>query len=152
ADGAFVYLAALRDNAVTVLSRDAATGALGFVHSVVHGGSVLGLEEVVRLALSPDGMQLYALGRRSNAIVTLSRDAVTGQLGLVRSRSKDAPGLVNLGQPSGIAVSADRAQVYVTASGGNAVIAFDRNGSAGDADFGKLTLKHSYVNGLAGVS
>ena len=49
ADGAFVYPAALRDNAVTVLSRDAATGAfLGFVHSVVHGGSVLGLEEVVR--------------------------------------------------------------------------------------------------------
>ncbi|MEB2315756.1 MAG: beta-propeller fold lactonase family protein [Xanthomonadaceae bacterium] len=152
ADGAFVYLAALRDNAVTVLSRDAATGALGFVHSVVHGGSVLGLEEVVRLALSPDGMQLYALGRRSNAIVTLSRDAVTGQLGFVRSQSKDAPGLLNLVQPSGIAVSADGAQVYVTASGGNAVIAFDRNGSAGDADFGKLTLKHSYVNGLAGVS
>ena len=92
-------------------------------------------------------MQLYALGRRSNAIVTLSRDAVTGQLGFVRSQSKDAPGLLNLVQPSGIAVSADGAQVYVTASGGNAVIAFDRNGSAGDADFGKLTLKHSYVNG-----
>jgi DNA-binding beta-propeller fold protein YncE len=151
-DGAFVYVAALRDNAVTVLSRDVATGTLGFVHSLVHGGTVLGLEEVVRLALSPDGAHLYALGRKSNAIVTLGRDSGTGQLTFVRSQSKDAPGLLNLVQPSGIAVSADGAQVYVSAIGGNAVIALDRNGNSGDADFGKLTVKASYVNGLAGVS
>lgn len=152
ADGAFVYLAALRDNAVTVLSRDTGTGALGFVHSMVHGGSVAGLEEVVRLALSPDGAQLYALGRKSNAIVTLSRDAVTGQLGFVRSQNKDAPGLLSLVRPSGIAVSGDGAQVYVTARDGNAVIVLDRNGNSGDADFGKLTVKASYVDGLAGIS
>ncbi len=152
ADGAFVYLAALRDNAVTVLSRDTASGALGFVHSLVHGGTVLGLEEVVRLALSPDGAQLYALGRKSNAIVTFSRDSTTGQLAFVRSQNKDAPGLLGLLRPSGIAISADGAQVYVSARDGNSVIVLDRNGNPGDADFGKLAVKASYVDGLAGVS
>ncbi len=152
ADGAFLYVAALRDNAVTVLSRDVATGALGFVHSVAHGGTVSGLEEVVRLALSPDGAQLYALGRKSNAIVTLSRDPATGQLAFVRAQNKDAPGLLRLIRPSGIVLSSDGAQVYVTARDGNAVIVLDRNASAGDPDFGKLTVKASYVDGLAGIS
>lgn len=152
ADGAFVYVAALRDNAITVFSRDAASGTLGFVHAVVNGSAISGMEEVMRLALSPDDAQLYALGRKSNAIVTFTRDATTGQLAFVRSQNKDAPGLARLVRPSGIAISPDGAQVYVTARDGNAVIAFDRNADNGDADFGKLAVKASYADGLAGVS
>lgn len=156
-DGAFVYIAAEKDNAITVLARDAVTGVLTFqqniVQGVMQGGvQVQGLQEAARLAISPDGAHVYALGRASNAIATFSRDATTGQITFVRALTNASPGMAAFSRPGGLAVSPDGKQVYATARFGNALLAFDRNATAGDADFGKLSLKTAYVDGLAGIS
>lgn len=151
-DGAFLYVAARSDNAVTVLARDAGDGTLAFVHSLTHGGAVQGLEDVVRLAISPDGAHLYAIGRTSSAVAVLGRDASTGQVAFAQAFTRQSPGLVALNNPNGIALSPDGAQVYVTSRMGNAVIVFDRNTATAHADFGKLAHKASHADGLAGIS
>ena len=141
-DGLHAYATSDSRGAVVHFQRDPGTGVLSPVSSytvATTGFEQARLKGLQDIRISADGAFVYLAALRDNAVTVLSRDAATGAL-------------LNLVLPSGISVSAEGAQVYVTASGGNAVIAFDRNGSAGDADFGKLTLKHSYVNGLAGVS
>lgn len=155
-DGAFVYVAAEKDNAITVLTRDVASGVLTFQQSVVQGVtqgalSVQGLQEAVRLAISPDGAHLYALGRASHAIATFSRDATTGQITFVRALTNTAPGMGAFSRPAGLVVSPDGKQVYATARFGNALFVFDRNTTTSDADFGKLALKAAHADGLLGM-
>lgn len=147
-DGGFLYVAARGDSAVTVLARNAGDGTLAFVHSLTGEGA----DDVVRLALSPDGKHVYAVGRTSSTLAAFSRDAGTGQIALAHALTRQTPGVGALNQPNGIAVSPDGAQVYVTARIGNAVIAFDRNTDPAHAQFGRLTHKTSYANGLNGVS
>lgn len=155
ADGRFLYVAATGSDAITVLERDVDTGALSYGQSLVHqqvqgAAQVQGLDDVVRLALSPDGGQLYALGRASNAVVTLQRDALTGMLNYSAVLASNAPGLAKLLQPTGMVVSPDGAQVYVTARGGNALMVFNRQDSA-SADPGKLSVASVLENGVGNI-
>ena len=157
ADGRFLYVAASASDSVTVLSRDVDSGVLGFAQTLTHQATqgavqVQGLDEVVRLALSPDGAHLYALGRASNAIATFARDAGSGLLTYQRVLASNAPGLGALSQPNGIAVAPNGAQVYVTARFGNAVFAFDRNADSAHAGFGQLALKAAHIDGLLGIT
>lgn len=151
-DGRFIYVAAYGSDAVTMLERDVDTGVLSFGQSLVHQqpqGSVQvqGLDDVVRLALSPDGAQLYALGRTSNSVATFQRDAETGMLNYSAVLASNAPGLSKLIQPSGIAVAPDGAQVYVTARGANALVVFNRQDSS-TGDPGKLSVNSVLENGV----
>lgn len=152
ADGNFAYVVALEDNAVTVFSRDAASGDLGFVESIVQGGPVDGMQKPFRLAISPDDAQVYVLGRDSNAVVTFNRDASTGQLEFAGKIAKDAGGLSKLISPSGIAITPDGSQVFVTARSGNALLSFDREQDAGSADFGQLSQRAVQAAGPGGVA
>ncbi len=149
-DGSFLYLAAMDDNAITVLARNATDGSLGFVQSLVHGGTVVGMKKPVRLAISPDGAQVYVLARESNALTRFGRDAATGQLSFAGSLDQSAPGLGKLVSPQGIAISPDGAHVYVTARMGNALIGFDRNGNSTSPDYGKLSVRQTLASGLNG--
>lgn len=151
-DGGFVYVAARGDNAVTVLARDPGDGTLAFVHSLAHGGAVQGLEDVVRLAVSPDGAHVYAIGRTSSSVAAFGRDAATGEIAFAHALTRQSPALGALNQPNGIVVSPDGAQVYVTSRMGNAVIAFDRIADSAHADFGRIAHKATHVDGLGGIS
>lgn len=155
ADGGFVYVAAMGSNAITVLARDSNSGALTFVESVAQGGGVEGLNKPHRLVISPDanGAQVYVLGRDSNSVVTFQRDPATGKLGYVGNiNPQTATIFERLLSPSGIAVSPDGAQVYVTARMGNALFVLDRNSNTTSADFGKLTMQTSLANGIHGLN
>lgn len=151
-DGGFVYVAARDDDAVTVMARDPGDGTLSFVHSLTHGGAVQGLDDVVRLAISPDGAHVYAVGRSTSSVAGFSRDAVTGQIAFAHAMNRQSPGLGALNQPNGIAVSPDGAQVYVTSRMGNATLAFDRNTDSAHSNFGRLSHKASYADGLNGIT
>lgn len=153
-DGQYVYVAAMGSNAVTVLKRDVNDGSLAFVESIVPGGAVEGLNKPHRLAISPDagGAQVYVLGRDSNSVITFQRAAATGQLTYIRSLNDTMPGLERLQSPSGIAVTPDGVQVYVTARMGNALFVLDRNSNTTSVDFGKLSVKESLTHGLNGLN
>ncbi|MCX7557226.1 beta-propeller fold lactonase family protein [Xanthomonadaceae bacterium JHOS43] len=152
ADGGFIYVAARGDSAMTVLARDPGDGTLTFVHSLANGGQIQGLDDVVRLVLSPDGKHVYAVGRSSNSIGAFVRDGSTGEVSFAQALSRQSPGMQSLSQPNGIAISPEGTQVYVTSRMGNAVLAFDRNTDTAHANYGRLTFKTSYTDGLNGIT
>lgn len=150
-DGAYLYVVAMDDDAVTVLARDGVDGSLSFVQSLVNGESLSGMKKPFRLALDPAGAHVYVLARESNAVVALARDAGTGQLGFASSVAQAAGGLQKLDRPNGIAVSPGGAQVLVTADS-NALLVFDRERDPASAEFGKLSLRHTLDNGPGGIA
>ncbi len=77
ADGRFLYAAAYNARAVSVLSRDAESGKLAMVDSLVDPES---LDGVTALRLSPDNRYAASAAFRSNAVTLFSRDTETGKL------------------------------------------------------------------------
>ncbi len=148
-DGTYLYVAAAgTSNAITVFSRDSASGKLTFVQSVTNstmGGT--GLTNVTNIAIAPDGKHLYATSRGDNAVVVFTRNASTGQLSLVEIQKDGAGGVNYLGGASAVAISPDNVRVYVTAATDNALTVFARN-----TDTGALTLLSSQVEGQNGVT
>ncbi len=151
ADGLYLYVAAMTDNAVTVLARNPADGNLSFVESQVQGGAISNLKKPFRLAISADGAQVYVLAQESGAVVRFNRASSTGQLSFVGSIDQTQPNLSALSSPGGIVMSPDGAQVYVTARMGNALLSFDRDTTVASPDFGKLTWRSTHAGGPAGI-
>ncbi len=154
-DGKDVYLNAKHGNAIGAFDRNAATGALTLkagAAACISNAPIPGQSCVVaagyvdspmQLALSSDGSTLYAVSGNNTTtnrtIVGFTRNTATGAL----TRSADLGGCfaaVALGNctilgsllssPSGLAVSPDGRNLYVSDSGANALLAFDRT-SAG---------------------
>lgn len=153
----FLYVAALNDDAVTVLSRNIGDGSLGFVQSRVNGQSyggvtVQGMDEAVKVAVSPDGQHVYALGRASNAVAAFTRDPADGSLIFLHALNNTSPGLSALSRPQGLVVSADGAQIYVSARFGNAVFVLNRDAASGSGQFGRISAAQANVDGLLGVT
>jgi DNA-binding beta-propeller fold protein YncE len=139
-DGRHVYVAALRSDAVAVLARDAATGAL------TETGSFGGLPAVNGVAVSPDGRNLYATVLDADVVGVFSRDAATGAIALLPGAAgcvsellpddedADAPACtaaVALERPYDVVVSPDGRHVYVTSSRSDAVASFARDPATG---------------------
>jgi len=89
-DGDHVYVAASVADAVAVLDRDEATGALtqsatrrGCIgQGGLDGGCAVGrgFDEVWGVALSPDGRNLYAVSSKVNMLAAVARNRSTGRL------------------------------------------------------------------------
>jgi DNA-binding beta-propeller fold protein YncE len=156
-DEDFLYVTAWRDDAITVLSRDTTDGSLGFVQSRVNGQSyggvtVQGMDEAVKVAVTPDGQHVYALGRASNAVVAFTRDPADGTLTYLHMLSSGSPGMSALSRPQGLVISDDGAQVYVSARFGNAVFVLNRDTSSSSGQYGRMSMAEAHVDGLLGVS
>src|SRR5438876_814120 len=81
-----------------------------------------GLAGINAVAVSPDGMNVYATGGADDALATFMRDATTGTLTFLGAE----PGLNG---PQAIAISPDGAYLYVAS--GNAVVVFARDPASG---------------------
>jgi DNA-binding beta-propeller fold protein YncE len=139
-DGRHVYAAAGRASAILVLTRSSKTGALhpvGCVSETGSGGACLdgaGLWEVTSLAVSPDGLSVYATAAGSDSVVAFARDPETGalsELGCLSSSDPDCNTATALRGAYGVAVSPDGRSVYVAALWDDAVAAFARDPSSG---------------------
>lgn len=155
-DNRFLYVAGFVDDTINVFSRDTKTGELLRVQTVEGGRSgVLGLRQVLRLLLSLDGKQLYALGNGDHTLVTFSRNPKTGMIELVDILQDDAAGLPvpgtdvvtteqieqaticdGLAYPFDMSMSPDGKFVYVASFGDSAISVFKR-----DQHSGALTQK-----------
>ena len=148
-DGKTVYASSFRSDAVAVLRRNRATGAL--TQAKGRSGCVSGRAETtgctaVRaldgpdvVAVSPDGANVYVGSFLGNAIAVFDRDAASGALsqlggsgGCIAARATEgcATGLA-LNAPEGMAVSGDGNTVYVASAVSDAVVVLARNGSTG---------------------
>ncbi len=145
-DGKHVYAAALTDGAVTVFSRNSATGELALVEAIVNGGGVNGLGGAMSTAVSPDGDHVYVGSRSDDAVVAFSRNSVTGALTFIAFYQNLAFPIVGLDGVESITLSPDGAHLYAAAETDQALAAFSR-----DASTGELTFIEAYFDGANGV-
>ncbi|MEM9293474.1 MAG: Ig-like domain-containing protein [Acidobacteriota bacterium] len=157
ADGNHVYTAARADNAVNVFRRDPATGELTFIEDIQDGDPGADrLQQVVKVALSCDGKNLYAVAISDSAITVFDRDdnpvsATYGQLTPVQIIRDGVPDAMNDGLDSveDLRVSADDRHVF-TASGressDHAIVTFSR-----DPATGLLTHRDALFDGTNGA-
>ena len=153
-DGRHVYVAARNDNAVSVFSRNPATGALTFVEIQQDGvGGVDGLANATFVTLSSDGRHVYVAASADNAVAVFSRDWNTGALTFVEFQQDGVGGVDGLGLATTTAVSSDGRHVYVSSSFDNAVAVFSRNSATGALTFVELQQDGvGSVDGLGGGS
>lgn len=98
------------------------------------------------VAVSPDDNYVYVAAHGDSTVAVFSRDATTGVLTFVERQEDGAGGVMNMGEPTGIAVSPDGGCLYVTSATDHAVVVFSRNPVTGT-----LTFVESQKNGVGGV-
>jgi DNA-binding beta-propeller fold protein YncE len=153
-DGRNVYVAASGSDSIAVFDRSRTTGALsqpkgkaGCVASVIGKakgaqgcGLAIGLDGPDSVAVSPDGMNVYATSRGGASVVTFHRNRLTGRL---RQLPPSASGCISglpipgcttgrgIKWPDVVVVSPDGKNVYVGDFAGSGVTSFSRAGKAG---------------------
>jgi DNA-binding beta-propeller fold protein YncE len=147
-NGKNVYVAASKSNAIAIFRRNARTGGLGQLGGVRGciaakgaGGcaTAVGLSGPNSVAVSPDGRNVYATSRGSNAITVFRRDRSSGALTQLPVGAGCISGLPvpactrgrALVAPDVVVVSPDGKNVYVGSFFGNAVAVFGRDRSSG---------------------
>jgi DNA-binding beta-propeller fold protein YncE len=144
ADGRNAYVASEKSNSLGIFDRDPATGALtqkpgraGCVSEDGSGGACedgMGLLTASRVVVSPDGKNVYVASQASNAIAIFDRDPATGALaqkpgtaGCVSQMGGVCEKARALEAPRELAISPDGKNLYVAASGSDAVAVFERD-------------------------
>jgi DNA-binding beta-propeller fold protein YncE len=142
-----VYATSLGSDAVTVFSRNSATGALtqatdgsGCIANATTTGCTTGraLDGADVVAVSPDGNNVYVGAFFDNAVAVFDRDPSTGAL----TQPDDDSGCIvdpingcthgfGLAAPEGMAISADGNNVYVATAVSNALVVLDRDPATG---------------------
>jgi len=147
-DGKNVYIAASKSDSIAVFGRSAKKGTLsqaaGAAGCIAAGGAegcatAVGLDTPNSVAVSPDGMNVYATSKKSGSITTFSRDPSTGALSQLFGRAgclatQSLPGCEPVRALAGadvVVVSPDGENVYVGAFFGNAVATFTRDPDTG---------------------
>ena len=87
--------------------------------------SVVALNNVAQVRVSPDGQFVYALDDIGNHLTVLSRDGF-GKLTVVQTLTENSNGITGLASASDVTSSADNQFVYVTAANDNSVAVFQR--------------------------
>jgi DNA-binding beta-propeller fold protein YncE len=147
-NGKNVYVASSRSDAIAIFSRNSSTGALaqprGAAGCVAVKGasgcaSAVGLNSPNSVAVSPDGLNVYATSRASNTVSVFRRNRSSGALtqlpaGAGCISGLPVPNCANgraLVAPDVVIVSPDGKSVYVGSFFGNAVASFERSRSSG---------------------
>lgn len=146
-DGKNVYVASSKSDAIAIFKRNPRTGTLtqppgtGGCVALKGGGcaTAVGLDGPNSLAVSPDGLSVYATSRGSNTISVFQRNRSSGALTQLPGAAGCTSGLPvpvcasgrALVGPDVVVVSPDGANVYVGSFFGNAVAVFDRDHASG---------------------
>ncbi len=108
------------------------------------------LDDVRGLAMSPDGVQLYATGLASNSVAVFTRDPNSGSLTFLQALHDGSGGVDGLYGARGITVTADGKHVYVASISAGAVALFSRAPLTGELSF--VTAYHDGVDGMDGLA
>ena len=122
--GETIYVAGPEDNSLAIFDRNTTTGALAYSNMVQSADDLTEVEDV---AVSADGEKVYAVGPGSLAI--FDRDS-SGSLTSRGVLKQGVSGVGGLEEPTGVAVSSDGQNVYVS-DNTDGVTTFRRNASGG---------------------
>ena len=142
-----VYVASPGSNSIILFSRNSFTGRLLQMKTYTDNeNGIDGLSQVYDLAISPDGLHIYAAGEADDSVAVFSRDTTNGLLTFIENHKDDMFGVRGLDGASGILVSPDGNNVYAAGTNDDQIVIFDRH-----AYLGTLTFKESITDGVAGV-
>ena len=120
---------------------DGQSNQLTFVEAISND-EIDGLDGAATVTLSPDGNFVYAASQNDDAIVTFSRDALTGELTFVEARSDSDSGIDGLDGAISVTASPDGKFVYAASFRDDAIATFAR-----DEVTGKLTFVEAIFDG-----
>ena len=147
-DGRNVYATSVGSNTVVSFRRNPSSGALtqlaggaGCTANAGRPGCVTGraIDGPDAISISPNGENVYVAASLGSSVAVFTRDPSTGALAqpsdttgcLVETATAGCTTGLALGEPEGVMVSPDGANVYVAAPGSNAVDTFARDSSTG---------------------
>ena len=146
--GDHLYAASSDFDAISVYSRDAATGNLSFIELHQKGvNDVAGISDVRSIIVTADGKFVYAAGRSSDAVAVFSRDVTNGTLTFVASYSNEDAAVSGLDQVNRLSLSPDGKNLYATGGRDDALVVFNR-----DETTGMLTFLEKQQNGENGLT
>ncbi len=144
-DDRFLYVAGSQSDTLVVMSRDPIAGTLTPIDLVIDNrDGVDGLNQVLGLAISPDGVHLYAAAYSDNAVSVFARGADSGRLEFVEALHDDEGALEGA---SAVSVAPNGLAVFVAAFDAASLVTFDRN----PAD-GKIAIAQRHRNRFSGVT
>ena len=112
-----------------------------------------GLAYADSVAISPDGIHVYAAGRDDNALAVFRRDVSNGRLNFLESLKDGVDGVDGLQGVCGVTVSPDGRNVYAAGYAENAVAVFSRDLATGLLAFQQVLKDgEGRVDGLAGAA
>ena len=145
-NGRNVYVGSFDDDAVATFKRNRDTGKLRFANAKFDGqGGVEGLDGAFEVSASPDAGSVYVASENDSAVAAFKRKR-DGTLRFINAKF-DGQGGAKLDYATGLQVSPDSRNVYVSAAHDNAVDTFKRN-----RDTGKLKFVNAKVDGKGGVN
>ncbi|MDZ4779578.1 MAG: beta-propeller fold lactonase family protein [Planctomycetia bacterium] len=156
-DGLHVFVTGNGDSALAVFSRNAADGKLTFFARIKdndqnNGKPVDALFGAWNVTVSPDNKHVYVTANVDDAVSVFERNATTGELKFLQT-VRDGVSTVNgIDGASGILVSPDGLQVYVTGDVDDAVAIFRRDPTTGLLTFLRKLSQADGVPGLDGAA
>jgi 6-phosphogluconolactonase (cycloisomerase 2 family) len=126
---------------------------VGFYAMVKDGlAGVDGLAYADAVAISPDGLQIYAAGRDDNAVAVFRRDLRRGALNFLQVLKEGDDGCQGLAGVRHLAVSPDGKNVYAAGYADNSLVVFTRDLATGLLAFQQVLQDNvKGVDGLEGV-
>lgn len=148
-DGTRVYVAGGVDDAIAVFLRNRSSGLLSFGDDVRDGLGADGLDGAAAVAVSPDGMHVYAAGFDDDAIGICEFAQGLDLLRYVAVQRDGVAGVDGLAGAGSVAVSPDGVHVYATGFEDDALAVFARDPAGGGLTF--LGGERDGVGGVDGI-
>ena len=132
ADGRFLYVASEFENAIHVLARDTGTastrGSLSLASSIRQSDAgVTGLVGVSSLAITADGVNLYASSQSGDTVAWFVRDSIDGRLRFAGLRTNLAAGVEGLDGAGNMVVDDALGQLFIAGTGDATIAQFQRS-------------------------
>ncbi len=143
-DGADVYVVGYFGNGLAAFHRNADTGRLEFLQSLI--GADFGLMGPNAIAGSADGKHLYVSSFIEDGVSVFAR-AADGRVGYLETERDGVGGVVGLFKPTSVTVTPDDSQVLALSGSDNSLVVFGRN-----KDSGLLTYQQTVQDGVDGVT
>ena len=151
-DNEHVYVAGEISDSVAVFQRNG--NYVDFVASYADGqGGIDGLNGACGVAVSPDGLFVYVVGRADDAVAIFSRNSTTGHLSYVGQVKNGVGPVTGLGGANDMVILPDGDRVFVSSEDDDSIVVFRRHLPSGTLQFLQVIQDGvDGVDGLAGVA
>ena len=133
-DDKFIYATGANDDAISWFERNATTGAISYA------GSLLGvLEEAIRVIVSSDGKNAYAVSPIAGRALSFSRNSITGELTKIGQIQLRASGrAATNGWSRFLGFSPSQRHLYFSGAYENSILWMERHPVSGALRYGKF--------------